>query len=366
MAINNGVDMRIKVVFWMALLVFTSSVLASSSSEEVPLPKKNEVSSFQNQAIEEASYLKHKISMLNDSVSEIRRDQLNYKIEKDLLKDTYSSNMQAINVVITIVFGIFSVIGFIGIRDISKIKKEYSEELASLAKIRSRFENQISGIMKKQRVSEKEFEKLSSINEKQDIRLKILEIQETAEAHIKTGNFMRALEYILIGLGLKGNDDLLLRQRVHCHSNLGQFPEAILTLQKMLKEDPTDISTAATLAEVYLIARDVNDYVEFVGSNASLFKTPRGENIMPFLNVVHKIILGNDEEINKAVDNAVSIYGNKDGKKIPRWDFNELKMYLIPNIDKPYKVLLTDFISYLEGSTSLSGFLKKPINNDDS
>jgi len=43
------------------------------------------------------------VQKLKDSVSEIRRDQLNYKIEKDLLKETFSSNYQTINIVLAII-----------------------------------------------------------------------------------------------------------------------------------------------------------------------------------------------------------------------------------------------------------------------
>ena len=56
--------------------------------------------------------------MLEDQFKEIRRDELNYQIEKDLLKETYSSNLQTLNLVLTIVLGLFSIIGFLGIRDI--------------------------------------------------------------------------------------------------------------------------------------------------------------------------------------------------------------------------------------------------------
>jgi hypothetical protein len=57
--------------------------------------------------------LQIKIQKLEDNVSEVRRDQLNYKIEKDLLKETFSSNYQTINIVLAIVLGIFTIVGFL-------------------------------------------------------------------------------------------------------------------------------------------------------------------------------------------------------------------------------------------------------------
>ena len=40
--------------------------------------------------------LENKLRMNTESLDAVRRDQLNYKIEKDLLKETYSSNLQTI------------------------------------------------------------------------------------------------------------------------------------------------------------------------------------------------------------------------------------------------------------------------------
>ncbi len=47
---------------------------------------------------------------IEDQLSEVRRDQLNYKIEKDLLKEAYSSNLQIVNAVIAIALGVFAVL----------------------------------------------------------------------------------------------------------------------------------------------------------------------------------------------------------------------------------------------------------------
>ena len=43
-----------------------------------------------------------RINTLENKVDEIKRDQLNYRIEKDLLKETYTTNYNSINSVISI------------------------------------------------------------------------------------------------------------------------------------------------------------------------------------------------------------------------------------------------------------------------
>ena len=69
---------------------------------------------------------------LENKVKIIDTNQLNYKIEKDLLKETYSNNYEQINLIITIVLGIIALLGFLGLRDISSIKKNFNSELKIL------------------------------------------------------------------------------------------------------------------------------------------------------------------------------------------------------------------------------------------
>jgi len=51
---------------------------------------------------------------VEDQLAEVRRDQLNYRLEKDLLKEAYSSNLQIINGVLVFFLGVISLIGFFG------------------------------------------------------------------------------------------------------------------------------------------------------------------------------------------------------------------------------------------------------------
>ena len=81
--------------------------------------------------------LEHKIQLIDTN-------QLNYQIEKDLLKETYSVNYERINIFIAIVLGIVAIFGFLGIRDISKIKTNYENELAVLRRVKEQFENKVN------------------------------------------------------------------------------------------------------------------------------------------------------------------------------------------------------------------------------
>lgn len=83
-------------------------------------------------AVDSTAVMEKRLADLERKVHIIDVGQINYKIEKDLLKETYSNNYERINTVITFVLGLIGVIGFVGIKDIGSIKKEYESELKSL------------------------------------------------------------------------------------------------------------------------------------------------------------------------------------------------------------------------------------------
>ena len=66
---------------------------------------------------------KRAIEFLQNDIKEVRRDQLNYQIEKNLLKEAYSSNYTTIQIIISIILGIFAILGYLGIKSITSLKK---------------------------------------------------------------------------------------------------------------------------------------------------------------------------------------------------------------------------------------------------
>src|SRR6185436_8138681 len=88
--------------------------------------------------------VQNRLRTLENDIREVRRDQLNYQIERDLLKDTFSSNYQTVNIILAIVLGLFTVIGFLGIRDIGTIRKDFLIELDKLGDLRKDFEGRMN------------------------------------------------------------------------------------------------------------------------------------------------------------------------------------------------------------------------------
>ena len=119
-----------------------------------------------------------RIKQLEEQLKEVRRDELNYRIEKDLLKETYSNNYERINTIITIILGIIGILGYLGIRDINSIKKEYTSELAKLKQLQTEMTTKYQEFQTSKEKYDSELRDILKTNEEQNKKIKALELKE--------------------------------------------------------------------------------------------------------------------------------------------------------------------------------------------
>lgn len=156
-----------------------------------------------------------KIDLLENRLLEVRRDQLNYSIEKDLLKNTYSSNLETLNVVITIVLGMISIFAFFGIRSIADIKSDFKEELRQFRELRTSSEDRLVEIEDQLTQAKDHLSEMTKLNATQDVRLKVLELIERVGSLMENNQRKHALQYIAVGLDMDENNIRLLEQNNH-------------------------------------------------------------------------------------------------------------------------------------------------------
>ena len=190
----------------------------------------------------------------------LRRDQVNYTIEKDLLKEAYSSNIQTINMVITIVLGVLGVLGYLGIRSVKEIRTDYSVELEKLKTLKTQLESEIEAVRSKQKEVEGQVGDLARTNEEQDRRLKVMELIEKISNLIGNKQWGWALKYVDIGLGLDEKNTLLLSQKASCHANQGELTAAIETVKKVLELEPENSSQAINLLEFLALTNQREEF----------------------------------------------------------------------------------------------------------
>jgi tetratricopeptide (TPR) repeat protein len=294
------------------------------------------------------------ISDLQNEVKEIRRDQLNYLIEKNLLKETYSSNYQTINIVITLILGIFVVLGYLGIRDINNIKESYATKLKELVVIQNELEKQSKELLQTKEKSEKSISDLLIKSDEQNKKIKVLEIKEKIINLIGKNNFTSALEYIGVGLDIVPLDIELLRNKGFANFKLLNYSDSINAYEKLISIEKGDSNAIMDLAELYLCTEDLKKYGEIVTNNKSVFNSEANSPVFSYLQAFY-FYKGNEiEKLLSTMINYIKNIENEDEKKIrTSWSFADVRLNIKKEEDTKLKINLLSFISFLEGTISI-------------
>lgn len=300
--------------------------------------------------------LTESIKKLEDKISEIRRDQLNYRIERDLLKETFSSNFQTINLLLAIILGVFTIINFLGFRDIGSIKKEYMAELRKLDGIRVEFEEKIKHLIEEQEKTKKQYEQIDKTDKEQSDRIKILEVQEKVSSLIQNRNFARALEYAITALEISPGNNILLRQKAHCYLKMGEFSRSTEVYEQILKGESDDLIAITNLLELYLILNRLPEYRSLYNEKKTLIQTKED---WPFLET-YFCILENYQSNNypEMLRTIIAFSERLTGDKIPKtkWGFEEIEKFLTNVPSDKKKSLLQIFIKLITGVIKIEEF----------
>ena len=304
--------------------------------------------------------VRDKIVKIEESVSEIRRDQLNYKIERDLLKETFSSNYQTINIVLAIVLVIFSVFGFLGIRDIGAIKEKYGNELDKLNKLRADFELKITKYQVEQDKVKEEYFAVLKTNDEQNRRIKVLELQEKVSSLIKGNSYQRALEYVIPALNLDPDNQILLAQKGMCLWRLGDLPGATAAFEKVVQLDQSNISAVGNLLELYLIKNSLDEFHGLYSKNKALIVShrPDATAVTTYLGVLEAYQLGDVAKMKSLAEGYLKSLTSEKEKR-SEWDFRDVKKLLAPKQEEPKGAILNMLLSVITGDMERGEAMRK-------
>ena len=291
------------------ITLFITAILLTYSSSS--FSKKN---GSQGQLIENVQsdirQLKWDAKVATNDVEILRRDQINYRLEKDLLKEAYSSNLETINLVLTIVLGVIGILGYLGIRSIKDVKSEYTNELNELKGLKTKFEVKLEELVIKQEDFESKISDLSKINEEQDNRLKVLELTEKVSALMRDCNWRWALQYISIALDIDQDNVPLLKQKSICHGNLGEFSLAIDTSRKLLEldTDPKGVSAiVVNMLEYLALSNQPNEFANIYAAHKDKVDQYQDGNVYVYLDILCYLI---KNDLAEAV-NRLSVFAKK-------------------------------------------------------
>lgn len=301
--------------------------------------------------------LQGRLKRVESEIAEIRRDQINYRIEKDLLKETFSSNYQTINIVLAIVLGVFGIVGYLGIRDIGAMKKEYLAELEKIGDLRKDLEVKVSKIGEEQQKAKDDYLEIIKTNEDQSRRIKVLELQEKISSLLQMGAHQRALEYVAVALPLDPDNTVLLGQKASCLWKLNDLNGAILVFSEILKYDPTHRNAILNQLELYLIANRIPDFEELYAKNKSWVDQRDNSVLSMYFDLLKHYQLAQDDQAKTLVRKYVEECPAEQ-KRLTSWSFDEILGFLKDQADTRRKRCLTIFVSLISGNISRDEAIK--------
>lgn len=207
---EKGFNYILKIIFYFLIFLCSNSVIAEDENI-------NDVKTFYKLVpVDEFSFHlddKERIDLLENRLSEVRRDQLNYKIENDLIKDIYKINYERINIFITLILGIIAILGYLGIKDIGVIKREYTEELDNIKIIKDQFEIKTNEFDDKKMKIEDEIKSILKENQLQNEKIKFIELKEKMRSLFKDRMLTPALEFSNAALEINPTDQICLNMK---------------------------------------------------------------------------------------------------------------------------------------------------------
>lgn len=342
----NGVKMKQVLHVFLAGIFLTMSFCSLAQSE-----RKADVNS-------EIRLLHAELKNVGHDVEILRRDQINYKIEKDLLKEAYSSNIQTINLVITIVLGVLGVLGYLGIRSVKEIQTDYSVELEKLKTLKTQLVDEIESVRLKQKEAEGQIGDLAKTNEEQDRRLKVMELIEKISNLIGNKQWVWALKYVDIAIGLDAKNALLLSQKAACHANLGELTAAIENVKKVLELEPENSSEAINLLEFLALTNQREEFEAIHSRYKVAVDSAYSGSLSVYLEALLRTMGGDLAAAKEILQKFVADQGAEAKKHLVSWSFNEARTITSKIPAGEQRAIADAMISLFEGKTPPAEFLK--------
>lgn len=293
--------------------------------------------------------LKNKIENFESKVSFIERNQLNYKIEKDLLRETYSNSYERINLIITIILGIIGVLGYLGIRDINSVKKEYTTELGKLKALQTEFEHKSQEFDIEKDKFDSEIKEILIQNEEQNKKIKFLELKGKIKQFIRDNKLPDAMEYLTVALEMDHDDSDLLRLKSRVLCRLNKLGECLPILKKLNQRFLDDSSLALDLIEIQTFINDLDGADKLIKEHQVQFKERSNGMLSKYFDLIRLYHIDKKELLNEIKALLQSEDLDTSSKRLDGWDLTEAKFFVSHLEDSEYKKQLQQITWYMDG-----------------
>jgi tetratricopeptide (TPR) repeat protein len=336
--------------FFALVLLMFSVVVPSTAQAAALTPAPSRV----NEDIRlDISQLKRKAKATTDDVAVLRRDQINYRVEKDLLKEAYSSNLQSINITITIVLAVITILGailgYFGLKSLNDLKAVYAEELDSLKALKISLESEFGDVREKQKSVETQVDILAKTNQEQDRRLKLLELRDKAVQHFSNNNYYWALEFANAALELKSDDETMLKIRAGSLGKLGNFDGMIEATKKVLELKPDDVQAIGNYAEALAVANRAPEFEAWYEAKKVVIERDKPLGLGVFLKSLLQLMNGDLAKAKTILAPFVDACPPGAAPRLGDWGFDEANIAISRLPENPSKAFARSLIQFLQG-----------------
>lgn len=295
-----------------------------------------------------------RIKNMEYEIQQIRSNEVNYKLENQLIKDMYSLNYQTISFIVTIASIIFAVLTFLGFRDVRALKNAYQEELSKLKIIKEDFDSE-------RKKTEANIHLIQQASKEQDEKIRFLELKEKIIELIKNGALDSALGYAEVAIAIKRDADILsLKARIL--SRMNRYEDAITSINDALQLDPKNQILLTNLAEYLLFGNKLQAAKEAFEETQKNFNYRTNE-----ANIILPLIRKYQEKDTNYLIQKLQTYLIEDKdktvmtKKIKNWDLADTLFFIQAEPTSKCKLIFHNLIWYLNGQVTglyIEGLIK--------
>ncbi|WP_134355638.1 tetratricopeptide repeat protein [Flavobacterium psychrophilum] len=301
-----------------------------------------------------------KLNELERQVKQIDTNQLNYKIEKDLLKETYSNNYEKISLIITLILGVMSVLGYLGLKDITGIKKEYEKELAKLKELQGQFNLKSLEFDNNKNKFEEELKQIIKENEEQSRKIKFIELKDKSRTLSKENQLTPSLEFANAALDINGEDVELLNIKGSVLCRLNQIKEAVNVFNNALKINPEDKTTIYNITECLYFDKDIPKAKKIIEENKSLFEAKENGKLFELFEVLELYFEDKKEELITIVKTNLSTNNLRTkSPKFNNWNLTDAIYFIHYEPESEVRKITQNLLWYWDGQINGEILLKR-------
>lgn len=285
----------------------------------------------------------------SDDIAIIRRDEINYQVERDILKEVYTSHIQSIGLMISavsIAVGLFfAVLGYLGFKSVGGLKDDYTAELKNVQALKAKLEQEFEELKSKQSKTEVEVDVLAS-------KVGLIELTEKIGALINAGNYEWALEHIRVGMEVNPEYLPLLRQFAHCQVRTHEFDTAILSYRKILASKSKNAGDIQNFAELLIISEHLDDYKELYKNHKSAIDKAHNGILTIYFDTLCGVQSANLDEARKSLLPLFEKSPSGASVKMPNWQYSDLIEKITEMPEGEIKTFAEKFIGFFNGTVS--------------